>query len=39
MGYEAVQPYLMILGREHNMGRQIIVLGVNAGTRLLLFLV
>lgn len=39
MGCEEVQPYLMVLGREHKMGREIIVLGANAGTRLLLFLV
>lgn len=39
MGYEEVQPYLMILGREHKVGREIIVLGVNAWARLLLFLV
>ena len=39
MGCGEVQAFLMVLGKEYKIGREIIVLGVDAGTSLLLLLV
>lgn len=39
MGCGDVQAFLIVLGKEYKMGREIIVLGVDASTSLLLLLV